>query len=214
MTREFYISVDVEADGRCPGLNSMLQLGAVFYDDSGNVLEEFSRNLKPLDGAVQDKETMVWWAEQEKRRPGMWARLTSNQRDPQSVMNDFERTVNRIGQRLSAKPLVVAFPAGFDFTYLYYYLCRFNGGSCVGFSALDLKTLGMALTNRAYHESVKRNYPKQWFNPKLKHTHDALDDARSQGHMFWQMKRALGELWKLVLTDSGKLDIAIESAAK
>jgi DNA polymerase III alpha subunit (gram-positive type) len=189
--REYYISVDIEADGPCPGVNSMLQLGAVFYDAEGNVLEEFVRNIEPLAGAVQDPKTMKWWGEQEVKNPGLWKTMTDNQRHPCNVVTEFEILVSRHSKLLNAKPLVVAYPAGFDFTFLYYYLCRFSGESCVGFSALDMKTLSMTLLNRLYHDCSKSRFPRSWFNPAYKHTHNALDDAKGQGYQFFQMLWAL-----------------------
>jgi hypothetical protein len=68
---EFYISVDIESDGPCPGINSMLQFGAVFYDPQGKTVRELDLNIFPVEGAVQDQNTMKWWAEQEVKRPGI-----------------------------------------------------------------------------------------------------------------------------------------------
>jgi hypothetical protein len=36
----------------------------------------------------------------------------------------------------------------------------------------------------------KRTMPKGWFDPSLKHTHQALDDAHEQGIMFARMRAA------------------------
>ena len=44
----------------------------------------------------------------------------------------------------------------------------------------------MALLNKDYRESIKRNMPKQWFGPS-KHRHIALDDAIEQGELFMNM---------------------------
>jgi DNA polymerase III alpha subunit (gram-positive type) len=193
--KEYYISVDVETDGPCPGVNSMLQLGAVFYSAEGEVLKELGLNLFELEGAVQDPHTMAWWADQEVRFPGIWDRLMENRLTPKLAMERFTSAVQSICHQTSASPVVVGYPAGFDFSWLYYYLHRMTGKSCVGFSALDLKTLGMSLINRTYHDSVKHRFPREWFNPQLKHTHNALDDARGQGYMFFRMKEAASEMW-------------------
>ena len=193
-TQEFYISIDIEADGPCPGVNSMLQLGAVFYDLEGNTLQEYCVNIAPIEGAVQNPETMKWWAQQEIKRPGLWAKLTENQVPAKQAMERFQNYVRLYAGKFRCSPLVVAYPAGFDFTFLYYYLYRFLGQSCVGFSALDMKTMAMCLLNRTYHDSAKRRFPVSWFNPTFKHTHNALDDARGQGYTFFQMKKAIAAL--------------------
>lgn len=193
-TKEFYVSVDVEADGPCPGINSMLQFGAVFYDTEGNIIYEYCANIAPIEGAVQDPDTMKWWAEQEEKHPGIWESMTRNQVPAKLAMERFQSYVRKFSNELDASPLIVAFPSGFDFTYTYWYLCKFLGESCVGFSAIDMKTMAMCLINRTYHDSAKKRFPASWFDPKLKHTHNALDDAKGQGYIFWQMKKALEDL--------------------
>lgn len=53
---------------------------------------------------------------------------------------------------------------------------RFAAESPFSHSALDLKTLAMALLGTEYREAVKRNMPRHWFGPRS-HRHEALDDA-------------------------------------
>ena len=87
---------------------------------------------------------------------------------------------------LPGKPVFVAYPAGFDFLFVYWYMLRFAGESPFSHSALDMKTYAMALLKKPYRESTKRNMPKRWFPPSP-HTHVALDDAREQGLLFINM---------------------------
>jgi len=61
--QETYVSVDIEADGPIPGDNSMLNFGlAAFELDNREPIATYEANLKPLDGAWQDKDTMAWLA--------------------------------------------------------------------------------------------------------------------------------------------------------
>jgi oligoribonuclease (3'-5' exoribonuclease) len=193
--REFYVSVDVEADGPCPGINSMLQLGAVFYDSEGNVLYEYLENIFPLEDAVQNPDTMKWWAVQESKNPGLWRRMTENHIAPKLAMERFQTVVHCIAKERKESPLIVCYPSGFDFTWLYWYLCKFLGQSCVGFSALDMKTMAMCLLQKSYHDSSKKRFPRSWFNPALKHTHNALDDSKEQMFIHLSMKKAFGDLF-------------------
>ena len=87
---------------------------------------------------------------------------------------------------LKGRPVFVAYPAGFDFLFVYWYLIRFTGESPFAHSALDIKTFAMALLRRPYRDSVKRNMPRRWFDP-LPHTHEALADALEQGALFCNM---------------------------
>jgi len=87
---------------------------------------------------------------------------------------------------LPGKPVFVAYPAGFDFLFVYWYLVKFTGGSPFSFSALDMRTFAMALLGCDYREASKRNMPRRWFDA-LPHTHKALDDAIEQGALFCNM---------------------------
>jgi hypothetical protein len=87
---------------------------------------------------------------------------------------------------LPGKPVFIAFPAGFDFTWVFWYMMRYAGRSPFGWAALDIKTLGFALTGRPYRKSVKPAFPAHWHDP-LPHTHIALDDALEQGALFCNM---------------------------
>ena len=91
--------------------------------------------------------------------------------------------------RWQGKPVFVAYPAGFDFLFVYWYLMRFVGESPFSHSALDMKTYAMALLKTGYRDSTKRRMPRDWFDPHP-HTHVALDDAIEQGALFCNMLRA------------------------
>jgi hypothetical protein len=84
---------------------------------------------------------------------------------------------------LEGKPVFVAYPAGFDFLFVYWYLIKFTGESPFSHSALDLKSFAMAVLKTDYRAIAKRNMPKRWFDD-LPHTHVALDDAIEQGALF------------------------------
>jgi hypothetical protein len=87
---------------------------------------------------------------------------------------------------LPGKPVFVAYPAGFDFLFVYWYLIRFAGESPFSHSALDIKTYAMAILKTEYRAAVKRAMPRRWFDPQ-RHTHVALDDAIEQGALFCTM---------------------------
>ena len=67
-SEECYVSIDIEADGPAPGLNSMLSLGAAAFTSDGALAQTFSANLEPLPEAHEDERTMRWWASQ----PAAW----------------------------------------------------------------------------------------------------------------------------------------------
>ncbi len=179
MTREVYVSVDVETDGPIPGPNSLLSLGAAaFTPESETPIGTFTANLHLLEGAKADPETTAWWATQ----PAAWEAARSNPEDPGAAMRRFVEWVNK----LPGKPAFVGYPAGFDFTWVYQYIRLFGLESPFSFSAIDIKTFAMAVLRTPYRESVKRNMPARWFS-NAPHTHVALDDAIEQGILFLRM---------------------------
>lgn len=175
---EIYISTDVETDGPIPGPHSMLSFGSAAYTADKKLVSTFSANLETLEGAAPHPKTAEWWATQ----PAAWAACRTNLEPPATAM---QRYVDWI-RTLDAKPVFVAYPAGFDFLFVYWYLIRFVGQSPFSHSALDMKSYAMAVLGTDYRESTKRNMPKAWFD-KLPHTHVALDDAIEQGALFCNM---------------------------
>jgi DNA polymerase III alpha subunit (gram-positive type) len=87
----------------------------------------------------------------------------------------------------------VAYPAGFDFTYMFWYMMRFAERCPFSWSALDIKTLAFAMTGLPYRKAIKPRLPKHWFD-ELPHTHVALDDAIEQGALFCNMLADLREM--------------------
>jgi DNA polymerase III alpha subunit (gram-positive type) len=175
---ETYVSTDVETDGPIPGPNSMLSFASVAFDETGTELGSFTRNLETLPGAAGNPSTMAWWAENK----AAWDACRTSLVPPERAMVDYVSWVTA----LPGKPVFVAYPAGFDFLFMYWYMVRFAGQSPFSHSALDIKTYAMALLRKPYRESTKRNMPKRWF-PAVPHTHVALDDAREQGLLFINM---------------------------
>jgi hypothetical protein len=179
-TRELYISIDVETDGPIPGQNSMLSLGAAaFLPGDPEPVASFSRNLRTLVDASPDPDTTKWW----KTQPEAWKVCRENPEDPGFVMGNFKNWVESISQMYEAKPVCVAYPSGFDFLFVYWYLIRFTKESPFSFSCIDIKTYAMSMLKKGYRECSKKGMPKEWF-PEDKHTHRAIDDAIEQGKIF------------------------------
>ncbi|NJN16579.1 MAG: exonuclease [Oscillochloris sp.] len=175
---EIYVSTDVESDGPIPGPHSMLSFASAAYTADKHLLRTFSANLEPLPGATGHPETMAWWETQ----PEAWAACRVDLQAPAQAMRNYVAWL----KALPGKPVFVAYPAGFDFLFVYWYLIRFTGESPFSHSALDIKSYAMALLKIEYRATVKRAMPKHWFDPH-RHTHVALDDAIEQGALFCNM---------------------------
>jgi hypothetical protein len=175
---EVYISTDIEADGPIPGPHSMLSFASAALLADKTLIGTFEANLRLLPGAEGDPKTMEWWRGQ----PEAWAACRSNLREPAVVMPEYVAWV----KALPGKPVFVAYPAAYDFMFVYWYMIRFAGESPFSHSALDIKSFAMALLGTEYRQSTKRNMPRRWFD-NLPHTHVALDDAKGQGALFCNM---------------------------
>jgi hypothetical protein len=186
MAREVFVSTDVESDGPIPGPHSMLSFGSVAFDEDGRELGSFTRNLELLDGAAGHPETMAWW----KTQPEAWAASRASLVAPDVAMRDYAAWLDG----LPGKPVFVAYPAGYDFMFVYWYLMRFAGRSPFSHSALDIKTFAMCVMKTRYRDATKRHMPRRWF-PPVAHSHVALEDAREQGLLFlamWRESRGAG----------------------
>ena len=175
MTREIYVSTDVETDGPIPGPHSLLSFGSAAFTADKTLVATFEANLHTLPGAEGHLDTMAWWRTQ----PDAWAACRENLRDPAEAMAAYVAWL----KALPGKPVFVGYPAGFDFLFVYWYLIRFAGESPFSFSALDIKSYAMAVLGTPFRETTKRNMPREWFSNRP-HTHKALDDALGQGELF------------------------------
>ncbi len=179
---EIYVSTDVETDGPIPGSYSMLSFGSAAFDESGKLLSTFSANLETLPNARQDPGTMHWWESQ----PEAWEAHRKDILHPARAMRDYITWL----EGLPGKPVVfVGYPAGFDFTFIYWYLIEFTGRSPFSFGALDIKSYAMAVLGTPFKGTVKRTMPREWF-AKVPHTHVAVEDAIEQGILFCNMLKA------------------------
>ncbi|CAG4907318.1 3'-5' exonuclease family protein [Paraburkholderia gardini] len=178
MTAEIYVSTDVEADGPIPGPHSMLSFASAAYTADKKLIATFSANLALLEGAAPHPVQAAWWQTQ----PDAWAACRKDLQQPDSALNAYVEWV----EALPGKPVFVAMPAGFDFTFMFWYMMRFTGRCPFSWSALDIKTLAFAMTGLPYRKCIKPRFPKHWFDDHP-HTHVALDDAIEQGALFCNM---------------------------
>ena len=176
---EVYVSTDVEADGPIPGPHSMLSFASAAYLEDKTLAGTFEANLDLLEGASGHPDTMEWWAGQ----PEAWAAARSDLEAPRAAMHRYLAWV----ETLPGRPVFVAYPAAYDFLFVYWYLIRFTGRSPFGHRALDIRSYAMALLGTTFARAGKEGMPQRWFD-ELPHTHVALDDAIAQGALFCNMR--------------------------
>ena len=182
-TTDIYFSADVETDGPIPGPYSMLSFALVYagkfdgkqFTRPRSLDQNFSAQLRPIAENYQEEALQVNGLDRE--------HLLQHGLDPKKAMRDAAHWVRSIAG--AARPVLVAYPLSFDWTWLYWYFMNFSrDDSPFNHSAcFDLKT--------AY--AVKANIPiarakRELLCPELRasrpHTHDALEDACEQAEIF------------------------------
>lgn len=89
------------------------------------------------------------------------------------------------------KPVFLASPASFDFTFMYWYLINFAGHSPFLFHALDIKSYMMGFTGGEFSLRIKDTCAA--YLPTHKGTdHIPYDDAVYLGKMFCNLLKANG----------------------
>ncbi len=184
---EFYVSVDVETDGPIPGDYNMVSVGASVC---GATLTD-GNGFRPVKGVTfyrelrtefpGDARTRGWLAGQGFEVNGPAAI------DPDTAMLHFKGWVEEQARRGDARPVYVAYPLGFDWSFTHWYFEHYLGPKSdpFGFSnAFDIKTLFSVKSGRALLGSTKKNMPKSVKNVETPHTHNAKDDAVGQGELF------------------------------
>src|SRR5208337_796411 len=109
---EIYVSTDIETDGPIPGPNSMLSFGSAAYRADKTLLDTFSANLETLPEANPDPKTMAWWRD----NAGAYAATRTDLEQPEAAMRRYVAWLKQLPDR----PVFVAYPAGFDFLFVYW----------------------------------------------------------------------------------------------
>jgi hypothetical protein len=144
----------------------------------------FTANLKPLSDAQADPDTMAWWGRPENH--DAWTKTTRDRQEPEEVMLAYVRWLDK----LPGIPIFVGYPAGFDFTFVYYYIHRFAyGNNPFVRNVIDVESFVMPILKTTYLGADQKHWPKEWISSRP-HTHVAIDDAIHQGISFLRMLRA------------------------
>ncbi|MET9465324.1 3'-5' exoribonuclease [Streptomyces sp. NPDC006544] len=176
-----YLSVDVEADGPVPGPYSMISFGACVagrqdgaaYTAADPEQDTFYRELRPISEQFVPGALAVSGLDRD--------RLVREGAEPAAAMAEFRAWVREVCA--GAQPVMCAYPASFDWMFLYWYLMSFGGDSPFGHSGcLDMKTLYAAKARVPLRAAVKRLMPAELLS-RRPHTHHALDDAIEQAEL-------------------------------
>jgi len=178
-----YFSADIETDGPIPGPYSMLSFAIVYagrfdgkrFERPVSYDQIFYRELKPISDNFQSEALRVNGLDR--------VRLCAEGDTPQKAMSEACKWVKNIAG--GAKPVLVAYPLSFDWTWLYWYFIQFSlDGSPFDYSrCFDIKT-ALAVKAGVPITEASRSRLDPFLRAKHQHTHHALDDAISQAEIF------------------------------
>lgn len=148
------IVVDVEADGPCPGLYSLVCFGAVVLRSK----KSFYGQCKPLENATWQPEALAV------------SGFTRQQHEcfdsPNVTFIKFYHWVKQFD-----RPTFVSDNPAFDWQFVNYYFHKYCTDNPFGFSARRIGDFYAGLKGNFY----ERQDWKKW--RKTKHTHNPVDDA-------------------------------------
>lgn len=200
-----WIMVDVETDGPCPGLFSMVSLGAVVVEprctrcgDSGRVWASgdmddcrcrhpsfeapsrrtFYGKFRPLDGASFQAEALAVC--------GHTREECLVFPDPHAEMKRFAAWLEEVRLQSGEKARVqfISDNNGFDWQFVNYYAWKFLGANPFGHSSTNLGSL--------YKGVVKDMFQNFKHLRKTKHTHHPVDDAIGNVEALIHMRASMG----------------------
>lgn len=175
-----WVMVDVEANGPCPGLYSMTELGVIVVEP--NLDRTFYAQLRPLDDSGVQPEALA--------SIGRTMGQTMAYPPAEEGMTAFGEWLTEISQPGPVgRPLRLMFVSdnnGFDWGYVNYYCWRFLGKNPFGHSSTNLGSLWKGY-RRDFYSSFK-------FLRRTKHTHHPVDDARGNAEAMLTMLEQWREL--------------------
>ena len=158
--------VDVESDGPCPGMHSMICFGAVIVEPGFQ--RTFYAQLKPISEI---------WVPEALAISGFSREETLKFPDPRDAMQNFEEWLNKNSQ--SKRPIFWSDNNGYDFSFINYYFWQQLGRNPFGWSSANLGSFYKGL-NKDLYSTFKHLRD-------TKHTHNPVDDAKGNAEALLKM---------------------------
>ena len=188
-----FCSFDVETDGTNPMRHSMRSIGIALFSEDNGLVDTFYMTIEPQVDAEgrfyePDPRTMRnFWD----KYPQQWKEVQDKAQPPSVIMGHMSRWLGKHQRNYTIK--WVARPANCDWMWLktYYETYGPHHKPEIGYYCHDLSSL-----MRAY-ELCNNITDKRAFMVALSgsapYTHNALDDALCQGHMYMNLRNLLDQ---------------------
>lgn len=165
-----YFMVDVEADGPCPGLYSMVSFGAILVRPGLDVT--FHGRLRPVSERFNAGSLAV---------SGVTRAETLAYPEAREVMEEFGRW---IATHTVGRAIFISDNNGFDWQFINWYFHAFVGQNPFGHSSTNLGSLYKGVA-----KDMKQNFKHL---RRTRHTHHPVDDARGNAEALLHMRDELG----------------------
>ena len=161
--------VDVEADGPCPGLYSMVSFAAVKVSKALD--EHFYAETQPITNAYMPDALAISCSSRS---------LHESYPHPKKAMYDFAAWVSDVNK--NGRPIFISDNLAFDWQWINYYFHKFMGENPFGYSGRRIGDLWAGFKGNAYTSwKHLRDTP---------HDHNPLNDAIGNAEALIKMKNS------------------------
>lgn len=167
------VVVDIESDGPCPGMHSMVCFGAVIVE--AGLQRTFYAELKPISEIYIPEALAI---------SGFSREETMKFPEPRDAMHNFELWLQKhIPDR---RPIFWSDNNGYDYAFINYYFWHQLGRNPFGWSSANIGS---------FYKGVDRNLYSTFKHLRdTRHTHHPVDDAKGNAE-------ALLKMFKRIKTD-------------
>jgi hypothetical protein len=162
------IVVDVEADGPCPGMFSMVCFGAVLVDKEGLLDKTFYGQTAPIAKKFFPDALAV---------SGFDRKQHESFPSPVETMHAFNDWLTSLG---TGNKIFISDNPAFDWQFINYYFHAYVGKNPFGFSAQRIGDKFHGFFNDPYYKWKKHRITN--------HTHNPVDDARGNAEALLYLK--------------------------
>lgn len=164
-----WVLCDVESDGPCPGLYSMIAFGAIIVEPALN--RTFYGQCIPISHQYIEGALQV---------SGFTREQTLQFPDPDFTMRGFSRWLE---DSCSTRPMFISDNNGYDFQFINYYFWRYLGKNPFGHSSTNLGSLYKGLVKDTF-----KNFKHLRDTP---HDHHPVNDAKGNAEALLKLKTQL-----------------------
>ena len=164
--------VDVEADGPCPGLYSMISIGAVLFEDQ---TKTFSVSMCPITSN---------WKPEALKVVGVTRKEQLGFGEPGVAMLTFEKWIRRVNG--DGRPIFVSDNPAFDWQFVNYYFHLYREANPFGFSARRIGDLYSGLVKNMWASNDWKRFRE------TVHNHDPLADAKGNAEALAYLVKEFG----------------------